>query len=76
MDKIDAGIAALAKRLGRDAYLGGTQPNLGDIACACALFWAEFRMPELGWRDAHPNLEAWAERMESRASFAATRPQA
>ena len=76
MDKMNAGIAAVAKRLGRDAYLGGTQPHLGDIACACALFWAEFRMPELAWRDAHPNLKAWAERMETRASFAATRPQA
>jgi glutathione S-transferase len=76
MDKVNAGIGALAKRLGSDAYLGGTEPNLGDIACACALFWAEFRMPELGWRDAHPNLKAWAERMETRASFAATRPQA
>jgi glutathione S-transferase len=76
MDKVDAGIGAVAKRLGRDAYLGGTQMNLGDIACACALFWAEFRMPELGWRESHPNLKAWAERMEMRPSFAATRPPA
>ena len=76
MDKVDAAIAALAARLGRDAYLGGAQLNLGDIACACALFWAEFRMPELGWREKHPNLKAWAERMEARPSFAATRPQA
>jgi glutathione S-transferase len=76
MDKVDAAITALAGRLGRDAYLGGEQLNLADIACACALFWAEFRMPELGWRDAYPNLKAWAERMEMRPSFAATRPPA
>jgi glutathione S-transferase len=50
--------------------------NLGDVACACALFWAEFRMPELRWRDQHPNLKAWAQRMEARPSFAATRPPA
>lgn len=76
MDKVDAAIAALAQRLGRDAYLGGSELNLADIACACALFWAEFRMPELAWRDTYPNLKAWAERMEMRPSFAATRPQA
>ena len=74
MDKVNAGIAALAQRLGERPYLGGDRPNLGDIACACGLFWAEFRMPELGWRQRHPNLKAWAERMEARPSFAATRP--
>ena len=76
MSKVDAGIAALAKQLGGAQHLGGAQPNLADIACACALFWAEFRMPELGWREKHPNLNAWAQRMEARPSFAATRPQA
>ena len=74
LDKVGAGIAALAKSLGSKPYLGGNEANLADIACACALFWAEFRMPELGWRVAHPNLKAWAERMESRPAFQATRP--
>jgi glutathione S-transferase len=74
MSKVDAGIGALAKRLGEGAYLGGTQPNLADIACACALFWAEFRMPELDWRGKHANLKAWAERMQARPAFASTRP--
>jgi glutathione S-transferase len=74
MDKVNSGIAALAKALGSKAYLGGVSPNLADIACACALFWVEFRMPEVAWRSAHPSLKAWAERMESRPSFAATRP--
>jgi glutathione S-transferase len=76
MGKVDAGIAAVSKTLGSKTYLGGSQMNLGDIACACGLFWAEFRMPELRWRDQYPNLRAWAERMESRPSFAATRPPA
>ena len=74
MDKVNAGIAALAKLLGAKQYLGGTHPSMGDIACACALFWVEFRMPELRWRDAHPSLKGWAERMESRPSFQASRP--
>jgi glutathione S-transferase len=76
MDKVHAGIAAVAKTLGARPYLGGAQMNLGDVACACALFWAEYRMPELRWRDQHPNLKGWAERMEARPSFAATRPPA
>lgn len=74
MDKVQSGIAAVAKTLGSKPFLGGSQLNVADIACACALFWVEFRMPEVGWRAAHPNLKAWAERMEMRPSFAATRP--
>jgi glutathione S-transferase len=74
LDKVNAGIAAIAAHLGSKQYLGGNQAGLGDIACACALFWAEFRMPELRWRDAHLNLRAWAERMESRPSFQESRP--
>ena len=74
-DKVNAGIAALAATLGTRPYLGGQQPNVADIACACALFWVEFRMPEVRWRDTHPNLGKWAERMEKRPTFAATRPR-
>ncbi|HUP29214.1 MAG TPA: glutathione S-transferase N-terminal domain-containing protein [Usitatibacter sp.] len=74
MDKVNAGIAAMARSLGDKPCLGGAQMNVGDIACACAVFWVEFRMPEVRWRDEHANLKAWAERLEVRASFAATRP--
>jgi glutathione S-transferase len=76
MSKLGAGLAALERTLGARSYLGGEAVNMADIACACALFWAEFRMPELGPRDAYPGLRPWAERMESRPSFAATRPPA
>jgi glutathione S-transferase len=67
--KVNAGVATLSRNLGSKDYLGGARPSVGDIACACALFWAEFRMPELKWRETHPNLKGWAERMESRPSF-------
>ena len=76
MDKVNAGIPAAARALGDAPFYGGKQPNLADIAMACMLFWVEFRMPELAWREAHPNLGAWAARMEARPSFAATRPKA
>jgi len=75
LGKMDTGIAALARELGDKPQLGGETICLGDIACGCALFWAEFRMPELGWRAKHPNLDAWAKRLEARPSFASTRPQ-
>lgn len=74
LDKVNSGFATLARSLGSRQYLGGAQVNMGDIACACALFWCEFRLPELGVRAAHPAIRAWAERMESRPSFSSTRP--
>ena len=74
LDKVDAGIGAIARELGGRPFLGGERMNLADIACGSALFWAEFRMPELAWRDARPNLRAWAERLEMRPSFQATPP--
>ena len=75
LTKVDNGIAALARELGDKPFLGGDAPSLGDIACGCALFWAEFRIPELGWRAKQPSLDSWAKRLEARPSFASTRPQ-
>ena len=76
LDKVGAGFDALERSLGKGPYLGGDAPDMADIACACALFWSEFRMPELGVRGKHPRIKAWAQRMESRPSFASTTPQA
>jgi glutathione S-transferase len=73
--KIEAGIAALAKQLGDQQYLRGSEMTLGDITGGCALFWVEFRLPEIAWRAKHANLAAWAKRLEARPSFAGTRPQ-
>ncbi len=72
-DKVEAGIAALAKSVGSRASMGGARINIGDIACGCALFWVEFRLPEFRWRE-HANLKDWAARLEARPAFAATRP--
>jgi glutathione S-transferase len=74
LDKVDAGIEAIARQLGGGPFLGGQNMNLADIACGCALFWVEFRMPELAWRNAKAGLRAWAERLEMRPAFAGTRP--
>ena len=74
LDKVNSSINVISKELGRKALLGGDKLNLADIACGCALFWAEFRMPELGWRDSDSTLRGWAERLEMRPSFSATKP--
>ena len=74
LDKVDAATTTLEGALGRGPYLGGERPDMADIACACALFWSEFRLPELGVRSKNPGIKAWAERMETRPAFAATRP--
>jgi len=75
LGKMKSGTAALARELGDKQFLGGDSPSLGDIACGCALFWAEFRMPDLGLRAKHPTVDAWAKRLETRPSFSSTRPQ-
>ncbi len=73
-DKVNAGIAALARSVAARPASGAPRMTLGDIACGCALLWLEFRLPEYRWRD-DAGLRSWAENLESRASFASTRPQ-
>jgi len=74
--KVDAAIAAVANELGGKAFLRGDALSLGDVACACALLWLEFRLPEITWRADYAELGRWIERLESRPSFETTRPQA
>jgi glutathione S-transferase len=72
--KVRTGLAALSKALAADP-MDARRITLGDIACGCALFWLEFRLPEFRWRE-DPVLEAWARTLERRASFSSTRPPA
>ncbi|MFN4328999.1 MAG: glutathione S-transferase C-terminal domain-containing protein [Limnobacter sp.] len=52
------------------------QFSLADVAAGCALFYLDFRMPDLDWRKEYPALKDYAERLAVRPSFEATRPQA
>jgi glutathione S-transferase len=71
--KVQAGIAAVSKSVAAKPTTGARRMTMGDIACGCALFWLEFRLPEFRWRD-DPVLKAWAENLEVRESFTSTRP--
>jgi glutathione S-transferase len=68
--KVEAGIAAASRAVATGK--AGTI-TLGDITLACALLWVDFRMPDMGWRK-DAALKAWIERLETRPSFATTKP--
>ena len=68
--KVEAGIAAASRAVA--THKPGSI-TLGDIGLACALLWVDFRMPEMNWRK-DAALKSWIERLESRPSFASTKP--
>jgi len=74
--KIKSGVAAAASELGNKEFCFGTSLSLADIALASCLLWVEFRLPEINWRESHPNLKAWIEKLEVLPSFVETRPPA
>ena len=50
------------------------QPDLGDIALACALSYVDFRHPDLAWDAQAPALRTWLTTILARPSFAETAP--
>lgn len=51
-----------------------SEPQMGEIACACALGYLDFRYADMGWRNGRTDLSAWFEAISSRASLSATVP--
>jgi glutathione S-transferase len=47
--------------------------DLGDISVCCALSYADFRFPQQDWRQAHPSLAVYYEKVAQRPSMQATR---
>ena len=74
--KVRRGVDELARELGDKPWCSGEAYSLADIATGCALGYLDFRLPEIDWRDAHPNLARLAEKLGKRASFADTVPPA
>ena len=46
--------------------------NIGQIAVATSLGYADFRLDDYQWRDERPNLEAWFAEFNERASMQET----
>jgi glutathione S-transferase len=74
--KVDAGIAELARDLADKPWCNGDGYSLADIATGCALGYLDLRHPDIGWRDAYPNLARLAEKLGKRPSFQDTAPAA
>lgn len=48
--------------------------DIGDITLACALGYLDFRLPEIDWEGARPELARWFARIAERPSMTATDP--
>ncbi|HEY1610811.1 MAG TPA: glutathione S-transferase [Paraburkholderia sp.] len=73
-NKIDKSLDAMAQGLGGNAWCAGNRYTLADISLGCALGYLDFRMPQIAWRDLHPNLARHYEKLSQRQSFADTLP--
>jgi len=67
-----AKIARAADALEKIADAFGSTVQIGQIAVACGLGYADFRIPDLDWRGGHPNLTRWFEGFAQRPSMART----
>lgn len=72
--KVDGGLGEMARLLGDREFAVADTFTLGDIAAATVVGYISVRWPNLPWRERHPNLSAHSDRMETRQSFATSRP--
>ncbi|MEK7438094.1 MAG: glutathione S-transferase C-terminal domain-containing protein, partial [Pseudomonadota bacterium] len=75
MDKIERGLAVMARDLGEKPWCTGNAFTLADIACGVALGYLDFRHGSHEWRVLHANLAKLAAKLAERASFADTVPR-
>ncbi|KPK07893.1 MAG: hypothetical protein AMJ64_05200 [Betaproteobacteria bacterium SG8_39] len=73
--KVEAGFAAADRLLGAKTWFVDDAFGLADVAVGCMLAYTALRLPVFDWRGRHPALAAFGVRIESRPSFAATRPE-
>lgn len=68
LDKIETSLAYLERT--PDCLAG--RVDIGSIAIGCALWYADLRFADLGWRDRYPTVAAWYASFSARASMAMT----
>lgn len=74
VDKLMARMMRCMDTMETDAAAAGDAVNIGTISLAVACGYADFRYPDLGWREGRPNLTAFYESFAKRASMEATQP--
>jgi glutathione S-transferase len=70
LEKIDCALVAMSTGLADKPYCSGIHLSLSDVAVGCALGYLDFRFPEIGWRQRHPNLVRLHDKLALRPSFA------
>lgn len=76
LGKIEHALAWLSQRIKTTPGFFLTEHfSLADVSVGCALFYLDFRMPELKWRELYPELNEYAERLAHRPSFENTKPE-
>ena len=71
-DKIERGLAAMAKDLGEREFCFGSTFSLADISTGTALGYLDQVLKDYDWRPAQPTLARLAERLAKRESFRKT----
>ena len=74
LSKVNSALSVLSDGLGEKPWFFGSHMGLADIAAGCSLAWLEFRFPDIAWRETHPNLAKFADKINSRQSFVDTAP--
>ena len=68
-------VGKLIPQSGRERVEVRCWEALADIAVGCALGYLDFRMPQLNWRESHPNLDKHFQKLSQRQSFIDTVPK-
>lgn len=72
----EAGVRRTLETLNADRQQFERSVDLGALSVAVALCYLDLRFPETGWRSQYPELDAFAQRWQARASFIETEPPA
>ncbi|MGH8115125.1 MAG: glutathione S-transferase N-terminal domain-containing protein [Gammaproteobacteria bacterium] len=72
--KVDAGLAVMARDLDNREWCAGARFTLADIAVGCALGWLAFRLPEIDWHARYPSLVRHYSKLMTRSAFRDSAP--
>lgn len=73
--KIDRGLAAIEEQLTHHLWCANNAYSVADVATVCCLNWLDFRLPDIDWRDAHPNLVKLSDYLNAQAAYSETLPR-